>query len=149
MKQENGYRDPLSRLIKYHEDVSEYLEIIAEALGFLFDEQAWIKIEQIKDFFERNVIEHFKFEEEIVFPLVLLKVATPDSIKLILELQKEHGSILKELEEFQKIISENGFPFDKETSTKLNVDGRKILDSLLPHASKEDDNLVPILKKNT
>ena len=84
-----------------------------------------------------------------MFPFVLLKVATPDSIKLILELQKEHGSILKELEEFQKIISENGFPFDKETSTKLNVDGRKILDSLLPHASKEDDNLVPILKKNT
>ena len=149
MKQENEYTDPLSRLIKYHEDVSEYLEIITETLGFLFDEEAWTKIEQIKDFFKRNVTEHFKFEEEIVFPLVLSKVATPESIKLILELQREHGSILKELEEFQKIISENDFPFDKETGTKLNVVGRKILDSLLSHASKEDDSLVPILKKNT
>ncbi|MFH2026683.1 MAG: hemerythrin domain-containing protein, partial [bacterium] len=131
-----------------HEDVSEHLEVLKEVLGFLFEEKAWIKIKPIEDFFKRNLIEHFKFEEEIVFPPVLSQAATPDSIKLILELQREHGSILKELEEFQNIISKNAFPLDKETGKRLNVVGRNILNSLLPHASKEDDKLLPILKEN-
>jgi len=148
MKREDEWTDSLKRLIRDHEDVSEYIEVLKEILGFLHEEEAWSKIKPIEDFFERNLIDHFKFEEKIVFPTILSRAATPDSIKLILVLQREHGSILKELEEFQKIISENAFPLDKDTNTRLNVVGRKIIDSLLTHASKEDDKLLPILKKN-
>ena len=145
MKQEDEYVDPLNRLTRDHEDVSEYLEVLKEVLGFLYEEEAWIKIKPIEEFFKRNLIEHFEFEEEMVFSPVLLRATTPDSIKLILELQREHGSISNELEEFQKIISENAFPLDKETGTRLNVVGRDIIDRLLTHASKEDDKLLPIL----
>ena len=148
MEQENEYVDPLKRLIKDHIDISEYLEFLVEVLGFLLDEEAWIKLKPIEDFFKKNLIEHFEFEEERVFSTILAHAATPEGIKLILELQREHGSILKELEEFQKIISDNTFPLDKGTSTRLNVIGRDIIDSLLAHASKEDDLLVPILKEN-
>ncbi len=148
MKSEGNWTDPLKRLIRDHEDVSEYLEDLEEILGFLHEEETWSNIKPIEKFFKQNVISHFKFEEETVFPVILSRCATPESTKLILELQKEHRSILKELEEFQRIISENTFPLDEETNTRLNVVGREILDSLLVHTSKEDDKLLPILKKN-
>jgi len=117
-------------------------------LSFLHKDEVWRKIKPIEDFFERSIISHFKFEEEIVFPTILLKDGTPKSIKLILELQREHGSILKELEYFQKIISTNIISLDEENNERLNVLGREIIDSLLTHALKEDDELVPILQKN-
>ena len=52
------------------------------------------------------------------------------------------------LEEFRKIISGHVLPLDKETNAKLSLSGRRIIDSLLSHASKEDDKLLPIVKKN-
>jgi iron-sulfur cluster repair protein YtfE (RIC family) len=144
----DNWVDPLERTIKDHEDISEYLNNLKEILDFLDEEKAWSELRPIKDFFEQNVINHFKFEEEVVFPAILSKCATPESIKLILELQREHGAILKDLEEFQKIISESAIPLDKKVSERVNVIGRRIIDSILPHASKEDDRLLPIIKKN-
>ncbi|HID18431.1 TPA: hemerythrin domain-containing protein, partial [Candidatus Bathyarchaeota archaeon] len=149
MERAENWVDPLKRLIKDHNGVSEYMEHLEGILGFLYEEQAWRKMKPIEDFFKRNVIGHFEFEEKMVFPPILLGHATPEAIKLILELQREHGSILKELEEFQKIISEKVFPLDEETYERLNVMGRRIIDSLLGHASKEDDKLLPILRKNS
>jgi iron-sulfur cluster repair protein YtfE (RIC family) len=144
----NSQVDPLKRLIKDHRDVSEYLGNLREILGFLDEEKAWSELTPIKNFFERNVVTHFKFEEEVVFPAILSKCATSESIKLILELQREHGSILKDLEEFQKIIPESAIPLDKEMCEKVSIVGRGIIDSILPHASKEDDRLLPIIEKN-
>ena len=144
----DNWIDPLERLIKDHRDVSEYLENFKEILGFLHEEKAWSELRPIRDFFERNVINHFKFEEEVLFPAILSKCATLESIKLILELQREHGAILKELEEFQKIISESAIPLDKEITERVNIVGRRIIDSILPHALKEDDRLLPIIEKN-
>ena len=148
MKQETKWIDPLKRLIKDHEEVSEYLENFEEILGFLYKKETWRKIKPVEDFFKRNVISHFEFEEKIVFPAILSGAATPKSVKLILELHKEHETILRELKEFGKIISENTIPPDKEGKLKLNAVGKRIIDSLLKHAAKEDDNLLPILEKN-
>jgi len=140
--------DPLRRIIKDHEDVSEYLERLEEILGLLQEQEAWNRVKPIEDFFQRNLIDHFEFEERMVFPVLLSAHATPETIKLILELQKEHGIILKELEEFRRIVSENVSPLDKETNVRQNLVGREIMESLLAHASKEDDELLPILKKS-
>ncbi len=139
--------DPLIRLVKDHENISEFLEDVGE-MDFLHDENAWRKIKPIQEFFQRNIINHFEFEEKNVFPDILLKLATLESVKLILELQKEHGVILTKLWEFLIITSKKITPVDKETSTELNSIGRKIIHLLLTHASKEDDSLLPIMEKN-
>lgn len=149
MAGENSCRDPLDRLIRDHESTSEYAEDLEKVLGFLHDEEAWRKIQPIDDFFKCNLIEHFNFEEKIIFPAILLKIANTESVKLILELQKEHGSILKELEAFRQIISGAKFPLDKDTAIRLGAVARNIINSLLAHAAKEDENLLPIIEKNT
>ena len=43
---------------------------------------------------------------------------------------------------------ENVTSIEKETFTKINVAGREIFDIILAHASKEDDELLPIIEKN-
>lgn len=143
MKQMN----PLIRLVRDHEKISEFLEAVVETRGFLHEEE-WRKIKPIEEYFQRNIIHHFEFEEEKVFPIILSKFPTLGSIKLILELQKEHGVILTKLWEFLSITSKKIAPVDKETSAQLNSLGRKIIHLLLTHASKEDDKLLPILEKN-
>jgi len=146
MKEKDEWVDPLRRLIKYHEEVSEYLENLKEASDFLPEKEGWSKIKSMEDFFQRNVIDHFKFEEEVIFPPLLAGFATQGTIKLILELQREHGNILNELEEFQKITAK--MSLDNEASEKLQAVGKKIIDNLLAHAKKEDKELLPILKEH-
>ncbi|HUU49946.1 MAG TPA: hemerythrin domain-containing protein [Nitrospinota bacterium] len=148
MSRTDEWVDPLKRLIKDHSEVSEHLENLEELLGILLEEEGWTNIKRIEDFFERSVISHFEFEEKKIFPPILLESPTLESVKLILELQREHGIILKELEEFRKIVSENTIPLDEETNKRLNVAGRTIRDNLLRHSLKEDKELLPILEKN-
>jgi hemerythrin-like domain-containing protein len=148
MKQEDKRIDPLKRFIKDHEDVSEFVENLEEILGFLYEKLDQNNIKRIEDFFNRNIICHFKFEENEVFPKILSGAATSQSIKLILELQKEHGMILKQLESFQKIVAENRGSLDKETNRKIGLLVKKITEELQKHAAKEDDNLLPLLKEN-
>lgn len=148
MKQTHKWVDPLKRMIKDHIEVSEHLENLQELFGLLLTEEGWSNIKSVEDFFERNVVSHFEFEEKVVFPAILLKATTEESVKLILELQKEHGVILKELEGFRKIVSESNFPLSKETNEILKTAGREIRDNLLRHAMKEDKELLPILEEN-
>lgn len=141
-------KDLLDKLVNDHEKVSEFVDNLKGILDLIHDKEAWRKIKPIEDFFNKNVTAHFAFEEKNIFPVCLLKFATPETVQLILELQKEHGTISTKLEEFQSIASKKTAPYDEDTISQLNILGRKIFDLLLNHASKEDDNLLPILEKN-
>ena len=149
MEERKKSEDPLARLIMDHEEVSEHLEVLKEIMDFLSKKEAWSKIKLLENFFKRNVVDHFKFEEKMVFPTILSGTTSAETVKLILELQGEHGRILKELEGFRKIISENTVPLNKEASLKLKAAGEEVICSLLEHASKEDEKLLPILKRKS
>ena len=152
MGQVDDQRNLVERFIEDHlKEVTEYSKFLEDTLDLLYEEKVWIKAEPIEDFVKR-VIDHFEFEEKTIFPIVLSSYATPESIKLVLELQKEHEIMLRQLEEFQKIIgsrntiSGNAISLNKETHTKLlNAMLREIIDNILSHASKEDKELWPIL----
>ena len=145
MKAADGWVDPLERLIKDHRDISEYLENLQQILGFLHDEEAWTKLKPIEDFFQRSMVDHFSFEETEVFPPVLLKSFTPQTMLLMAKLQKEHASMLQAFEEFRKIAAEKPSPVDKETQARIRAAGLDIIERLLSHASQEDRELFPIL----
>jgi hemerythrin-like domain-containing protein len=148
MKKSRRWKDPLKRLIEDHEQISEYVENLGEMVSLRYKEKGWDKIEKFEDFFNRSIIGHFGFEEREVFPAILSSVATPESKELIGDLQAEHKRILKEVQEFQTIISENATNPGKEVLEKLDAAATKIMDSLLRHATKEDERLLPIVEKN-
>jgi iron-sulfur cluster repair protein YtfE (RIC family) len=148
MKQKNKWVDPLERIIKDHEYVLEYDENLEKILSLGAEEDGSYNIEQIKDFFNRSIVSHFKFEEKVIFPPISSKVASAKFKKLVLELQKEHKIILKELDEFQKIVSGNKISFDEQIKIEINIMVRKIMDRLQRHALKEDEELLPIIEGN-
>ncbi len=144
----------IERFIKDHlKEVSEYSKFLEDTLDLLYEEEIWTRTEPIQSFVKR-VIDHFEFEEKTIFPIVLSSYAMPESIKLVLELQREHGIMLRQLEELQEIMGLRNTPpgdivnLNKEIHTKLvNVVMREIIDNILSHASKEDNELWPILAR--
>jgi len=141
-------QDLLTKLINDHEEVSEFLDNLREIMDFLHDKEAWDRITPVEDFFKRKVIDHFEFEEKNIFPVCLLNLASPELVKLILELQKDHGVILTKTEDFLRRATANIRSPNEETTADLKLKGKEILDILLVHASKEDDDLIPIIEKN-
>ena len=148
MEQRNESKDPLKRLIDGHKDISEYVEDFGEILTFLHDEKAKNRLESVITFMNENLREHFRFEEEVVFSAILLHAATPESVKLILELQKEHGAMLETMDEFLPTVFGLDSPADKAMHDRMEVAIRKIVGRKLAHASKEDDKLLPIIEQN-
>ena len=100
----------------------------------------------------RDVFEHlesvFQYEEEFIFPLVLSGCTTPDCMKLIWELKEEHTLILKGLKEFLKISPQNAIEGGEELTLRLEKLGRLIVDILSDHTEKEDDKVLPLLRKH-
>ena len=138
----------MKRLIEDHKQISEYVEDLGEMVSLRHKEKGWDKIKEFEDFFNRNIIRHFGFEERVVFPAILSSVATPESKELIGDLQTEHKRILKEVQEFQTIISGNATNPGKEVPEELDAVATKIMDSLLRHATKEDERLLPVVETN-
>lgn len=145
--EQSQYKDPLEKIIKEHVQASEYLHNLDKLLAILLEEEGWSNVKSSEEFFEENILKHFDYEERLFVALLTENVA-PEATQLMLDLVKEHGRILKELEEFRKIIANNTPPFDKATTKRLNTVGRTIRDELLKHAKKEDVELIPVLEKH-
>ena len=141
--------DPLKRLIRDHKETLEFVEYLEQVMRILQEKDSWEKLKSIEIFFNRHILEHFAFEETVIFPAVLSGIASPESRELIPELQSEHQSILKELEAVQTLASGSSpLSPDSDMDKGLYAVVRQIMDSLLRHASKEDDRLLPIIEKN-
>ncbi len=139
--------DPLKRVISDRTHVLEYVEHLEQVLSLLDGGVVWDRTEQVEQFLARSVVEHFAFEETVVFPALLSGANASGCKELILELVAEHATILKGLDQFRKIMAENPIqPLDQETSRRVYTIVRKIIDDLLRHASKEDDRLLPIIE---
>ncbi len=141
--------DPLKRVISDRAHVLEYVEHLEQVLPLLDGKVAWNRTEQVEQFLDRSVVEHFAFEETVVFPALLSGANASECRELISELVAEHATILKGLDQFRKIMAENAIqPLDEETSRRVYTIVRKIIDDLLSHASKEDDRLLPLIEEN-
>ena len=149
MDQQGTHGDPIERIVKSHENISEYVEDLEQVLAILYSSEAWDKIKPIDDFLNRSTVEHFSFEEHSIFPIIRSRLKSPRNDALLEELEREHNAILEDVKEFRKIAADNEYPLDPKQSSKLYAAGKRAIDELLKHASKEDDKLVPILKKNS
>lgn len=144
---EEQYKDPLERLIKEHIKVSEYMENLEKLFELLLDNKGWGDIQKAEKFFEENVLKHFEYEEKLL-PILIMEDPSSGTVKLSLEIVKDHGRILKIMEDYRNLIHGSTHPFDEATNKHLNSLGKALHDNLLRHAKKEDVELLPILEKN-
>jgi iron-sulfur cluster repair protein YtfE (RIC family) len=148
MDREDTWVDPLKRLINDHEHVSEFLDYMGEIKGLLQNQITRDQVEPVRKFLDQNVVEHFTFEEDVIFPAILSGGATTETGELIAELQGEHEVILKDVEEFRNLVSKDSFLLEGDLSPRMNALIQNIFDGLLSHSSLEDEKLLPIVKDN-
>jgi iron-sulfur cluster repair protein YtfE (RIC family) len=154
--------DPLIRLIRDQETVSEYVENLETMLDSFdtrslvayvtrcatYDAEAREKLKPIEAFFRQNVMAHFAFEEKTVFPALRQAIGTPDVRRLLDDLVQEHASMRLLVTEFIRTARDSASAEDKEIRRKLYGIAHKIVDKLQLHASKEDERLLPLIRKN-
>ena len=101
-------------------------------------------LKRLRKFSEEYIINHFRFEEEEVFPLIL-KHGNEKEKRMVQMLQSEHVKILKKLAQFMKKVASYGaHPIEREIE-EIMRSSREVLEMVLIHARKEDAYLFPNL----
>ena len=141
-------KDPIEKVLDYHHEVSEF-NIDLDAIGdLILNENFSYELSKMNDFFEKNIVEHFKYEETKIFPKCLQNIESPEIVTLVLELKDEHKTILNKVDEWQKLFSTLTVPPETDSLDRLKKISREIFNSLLAHAMKEDHDLIPFIQAN-
>lgn len=100
-------------------------------------------IQEISEFFRKDVGFHFEIEETVLFPSLEREVGTER--EFISSLIEEHKRIREMITEFQNFA---GLELkDENIKSKLIALSKEIIDKLSAHAKKEDEKLLPLAQK--
>jgi hemerythrin-like domain-containing protein len=125
---------PLSR--DHHRGLALALRCRKQALGRLKPmgaEGLRLRAQEFREFFDRQMLPHFRAEEEVLFPF--MRGAVPQSAALLEELAREHESFRLAV---QKLAAGGGL-------SKLLFD---IGDLLERHIRREERELFPLFEKH-
>ncbi|MCI5121716.1 MAG: hypothetical protein D3908_11100 [Candidatus Electrothrix sp. AUS4] len=99
---------------------------------------------RIQKFSDEYIVNHFRFEEEEVFPLIL-KYGNEKEKKMVRLLTNDHVRILHKLDEFMKKVASYGAHPSEAEIEEIMHSSRELLEMVLVHARKEDAHLFPNL----
>ncbi len=133
--------DPLEQFLKYHKYVSEYVADLEKVSNFVHRPGTW-KGREFDDFLKKYFYDHFSFEEQKIFPLLIKNTADARLKQTVQELYKEHEDMLEKVSRLRKHLRENDLDKDIYNLAK------GVLMQLLEHGAKEDDELLPVIEKN-
>lgn len=141
---ENVKMDKLTKAYLDHGMISEEMTFFKKFVEGIDADEVENYLTRLRKFSEEYIINHFRFEEEEVFPLIL-KYGNEKEKKMVHMLQGEHVKILKELARFMKKVASYGVhPTEKEVED-IMLSSRAVLEMVLLHARKEDTYLFPNL----
>ncbi len=140
--------DPLELLIQGHEGVSEWLVTMWNALG-LGQGEGLAALERIRDYFNSFVREHFDYEEQRVFPVLLRVGPKPNTARMVRKLLEEHVEILGDCGRLFAALA--ALLANSEREPELGIlrsELRALVDRVLAHAAYEDDHLLPLVREH-
>jgi len=140
-------QDLPEEMLRQHAAVSEWAQVL-EAAGQLLDQTSG-ELDQgaIERFFKHNVHDHTQFEEGVVFPAVLGTDPGPAIEALIHELRKEHIAISRTVGALF-VALRGAHRADEAQRRALSREVKRLVEALLLHAAKEDDQLLPYLTEH-
>ncbi len=99
------------------------------------------------DFLVSEMIDHFELEERVFFPSFSLSVHSPDTARLVLRLQKEHGYFEKDAEVLKQLLAKK--PLDQALENRIFAETfRCLVQRLTHHALCEVKELFPLIETN-
>lgn len=138
--------DKLTREIHEHDQIIEAMAFFENFLKAITSDDVEDYLSRLHQFSDEYIVEHFKFEEQEIFPLILQQGSSAEKA-FIRELQEDHRQILASLAEFIKVISSYRDQPDKEEVKNIIKSSETVVSQVILHARKEDENLFPALKK--
>jgi iron-sulfur cluster repair protein YtfE (RIC family) len=136
----SGGRQPFEvfqQAIHQHQFISEYIANAQRATAALNERRGARKLARLKSFLTQNVVEHFRFEEEAVFPQLQTPDQTAATRQVVAELLSEHKPLLAAARKLHRrldhaVADARGWP-------RLEQALHKFLKTLQEHALKEDN----------
>ena len=136
--------DKLTKAYLDHGMISEEMTFFEKFVEGIDADAVEDYLERLRKFSEEYIFNHFRFEEEEIFPLIL-KYGNEKEKKMVQMLQNDHVNILKKLDNFMERVASYGtHPTEKEVE-EIMRSSRELLEMVLLHARKEDTHLFPNL----
>ena len=136
--------DKLTKAYLDHGMISEEMTFFRKFVEGIDADKVEDYIKKIRKFSDEYIIEHFRFEEVEIFPLIL-QYGNEKEKKMVLMLQDEHIKILEKLDQFMAEVASYGAHPTKKEIERIMVSSRALLEMVLVHARKEDAHLFPNL----
>lgn len=139
--------DVIEKLIAGHRETKEEVDLLDKLVKMSnSDAFAWDDVFKISEFFEKEVKEHFRLEEVVLFP-VMKNILHGSEQNILTEITDEHKPILGKFDNFKKMAERHKKISSKNSREDFVSSSRAIIDSLIPHAKKEDVKLFPLVRK--
>lgn len=136
--------DKLTKAYLDHGMISEEMTFFKKFVEGIDADEVENYLVRIRKFSKEYIVNHFRFEEEEVFPLIL-KYGNEKEKKMVKMLKDDHVKILKKLNQFMKKVASYGeYPTEEEIE-EIMRSSRELLEMVLLHARKEDAHLFPNL----
>jgi len=139
--------DIIEQLIAQHRTVSEAIDILRKVHRMIETEGAFLEdIERLRRFFQAEILEHIRLEEEVFFP-VARQCYSPEKVAIIDELTEEHPHIIKSLEFFDRAAQDYEDKITPQSRQNLRDVSRVIIETVIDHAQKEDREIFNVVGK--
>ena len=136
--------DKLTKAYLDHGMISEEMTFFKKFVEGIDADKVEDYLKRLRKFSDEYIVEHFRFEEVEIFPLIL-RYGNEKEKELALMLQDDHEKILNNLAHFMdKVASYGAHPTEKELE-EIMLSSRRLLEMVLIHARKEDAHLFPNL----
>ena len=138
----------LNKFTHYHKTSVQFLNTLKKIIDEIDDEKTWYLIQTFEETAKPNILEHFEFEERIVFPAILMAHGSPKSIEIILDKVKHHGILIEKVDQFLQLLPGTSFPLTDETKKKMVDALEGIRNMLAAHMKNEDETILKIMKQS-
>ncbi|MBI5883523.1 MAG: hemerythrin domain-containing protein [Elusimicrobia bacterium] len=137
--------DPVVVIIRDHADISEAAEVLrfAAKADLFKPDEVWAG--RMRTFLGKAVPDHFRIEDEAVFPPLKGMVPSEDFRKTLDELSHDHQDMLKTIQELAPLL-EQAMAMGESRLEEFLARYGSFIQAFAAHAAKEDEKVFPVLK---
>jgi iron-sulfur cluster repair protein YtfE (RIC family) len=136
----------IAKLSGEHKIITDYVVKYNEKLKQK-DEEFFNTLNEFLDFLKQDLLKHFEIEELVFFPAAILGAPSYETTLMVMSLQKEHGSLEKQLQLLIKELKDSGVTRDRFNDMGQEL-FKNFFEQLKIHAKRELIELFPMIDEN-
>ena len=136
----------VAKISKEHKIITDYVVKFNKSLQ-IRDKEFFKGIAAFFNFLKKDLLQHFRFEEVVIFPASIVAEPRYENILMIMSLQKEHGLLENQLQVLNAEI--NALKLAREKLSNELIERIKLFfDELKIHAKREMTDVFPMIDAN-